>query len=92
MIHDSYINGKRYLPYVRCSTKAQGDNSVEQQLGAINSFGTERGATATKPIVRVGVSASIEWNADEFVREVKERLDRGEQFDFVFVYQLHFIQ
>lgn len=86
MIHDSYINGKRYLPYARCSTKAQGDNSVEQQLGAILSFGTERGATATKPIVRVGVSASIEWNVDEFVREVKERLDRGEQFDFVFVF------
>jgi len=78
MIHDSYINGKRYLPYARCSTKAQGDNSVEQQLGAILSFGTERGATATEPIVRVGVSASVEWNVDEFVREVKERLDRGE--------------
>lgn len=86
MIHDKFINGKRYLPYARCSTKAQGDTSIEQQLGAILCFGKERNATAVEPIIRNGVSASVEWNVDEFVREVRDRLDRGEQFDFVFVF------
>ena len=86
MIHDSFINGKTYLPYARCSTKSQGDHSIEQQLGAIFSFGTERGATTVEPIIRKGVSASIEWNVEEFVREVRERLGRGERFDFVFVF------
>lgn len=86
MNHDKFINGKRYLPYARCSTKAQGDTSIEQQLGAILCFGKERNATAVEPIIRKGVSASVEWNVDEFVREVRERLDRGERFDFVFVF------
>ena len=79
------LRGKRYIALARCSTDAQTDTSIGDQLRLIRGFAQEWGMIEADEVLLEGVSGSIERNLDEVVRRLIDRKQRNNDFEAIVI-------
>src|SRR5439155_26381569 len=72
------LMGRRYIRFVRCSTKGQADTSIDDQLALLDKFARERGMVHVDDVLLDGVSGSLP--RQHFERLI-DRKPRGDDFD-----------
>ena len=76
------LRGKRYIRFVRCSTKGQADTSIDDQLALLDKFARERGMVHVDDLILEGVSGSLP--RQHFERLIDRKRER-EDFDVLLV-------
>ena len=79
---------QRAVPLIRCSTLAQADTSIDDQLKSIRAYAEERNIQLLKAHELPGVSGSIRANIEKAVNAIIQRKDSGEPIDAIVVYDL----
>src|SRR5687768_5233840 len=78
--HDQYerLRGQRFVAIVRCSTAAQEDTSIPDQLAVIRNFATRYGMVEVDVVELPGVSGSIPGNREDLQRLLDRKRDRND--------------
>jgi len=78
----------RAVPLIRCSTIAQADTSINDQLKSIRAYAEQKNIFLLKAHEMPGVSGSIRANIEKAVNAIIERKESGELIDAIIVYDL----
>ena len=79
-----YLNGRRCICLVRCSTAEQADTSIPDQLKLLRAFAGDNGMTCVDEVVLDGVSGSLP-GARTDIEAVLERKRERDDFDVLLV-------
>lgn len=70
------LMGKRYIRFVRCSTKMQADTSIDDQLALLDAFARQHGMIHVDDFVLEGVSVSVpRQHFDQLVERKRQQDD-----------------
>jgi hypothetical protein len=79
------LKGKRYLGWVRCSTKAQADTSIGDQLAVLRAFADEHEMVHVDDVVLDGVTGSIHGARTDVDAILARKVERDD-FDVLLIH------